>query len=68
LATTAPLTLTLPGCAGARGPESAPHANPPGGKIHTRPQQTPDGDWDGWPEWPDPERGDGKVAYYTIKL
>jgi small GTP-binding protein len=37
-------------------------------KIHTRRQQTPDGDWDGWPEWPDPKGGDGKVPYYTIKL
>jgi small GTP-binding protein len=37
-------------------------------KIHTRRQRTPDGDWDGWPEWPDPEGGKGRFPYYTIKL
>jgi len=37
-------------------------------KIQTRRQQTPDGDWDGWPEWPGPKGGDGKFPYYTIKL
>jgi hypothetical protein len=39
------------------------------GDVHEmRRQQTPDADWDGWPEWPDPDGGKGRVPYYTIKL
>ena len=35
-------------------------------RVHTRRQRTPDGDWDGYCEWPDPKGGEGRVAYYTI--
>ncbi|HPO15898.1 MAG TPA: metallophosphoesterase [Candidatus Hydrogenedentes bacterium] len=35
-------------------------------RVHTREQRQPDGAWDGWHEWPDPEGGKGRVAYYDI--
>lgn len=38
-------------------------------KVHTRRQRTPDGEWDGYCEWPSKKRGrDAKMAYYTIDL
>jgi GTPase SAR1 family protein len=36
--------------------------------VHTRRQRTPDGDWDGHAEWPNPKDSDSRVAYYTIDL
>ena len=35
-------------------------------RVHTRCQPQPDGPWDGWHEWPDPDGGKGRVAYYDI--
>ncbi len=37
-------------------------------KVHTRCQETLDGAWGGYYKWPDPEGGEGHVAYYTIDL
>lgn len=34
--------------------------------IHTREQRKPDGTWQGWHEWDDPDGGRGKVPYYRI--
>jgi hypothetical protein len=36
-------------------------------RVHTREQPKPDGPWDGWHEWPDPDGGKGRVPYYDIK-
>jgi WD40 repeat protein len=36
--------------------------------VHTRRQRTPDGDWDGYSEWPNPKDRNSRVAYYTINL
>jgi hypothetical protein len=36
-------------------------------RVHTREQRKPDGAWDGWHEWPDPDGGKGRVPYYDIK-
>jgi WD40 repeat protein/GTPase SAR1 family protein len=36
-------------------------------QVHTREQRTPDGRWDGWHEWSDPDGGKGRVPYYDIK-
>jgi len=36
--------------------------------VHTRRQRTPDGDWDGYSEWSNPDGSNSKVAYYTIDL
>jgi predicted MPP superfamily phosphohydrolase len=36
-------------------------------RVHTRCQPQPDGPWEGWHGWPDPEGGKGRVAYYDIK-
>jgi hypothetical protein len=36
-------------------------------RVHTRCQPKPDGPWDGWYEWPDPDGGNGRVPYYDIK-
>ncbi len=33
-------------------------------RVHTRCQPKPDGPWDGWYEWPDPDGGKGRVAFY----
>ncbi len=35
-------------------------------RVHTREQREPDGAWDGWYEWPNPE-GKGRIAHYDIK-
>ena len=35
-------------------------------KVHTRCQPKPDGPWDGWHEWADPDGGKGRVAFYDI--
>jgi small GTP-binding protein len=37
-------------------------------RVHTRCQPKPDGPWDGWHEWPDPDGGKGRLAYYDIKM
>ncbi len=37
-------------------------------RVHTRQQKNPDGAWDGYYEWPDPDGGKGKVPYYDIDL
>ena len=37
-------------------------------KVHTRRQLTPDGDWDGYAEWPNPDGSNSRVAHYTIDL
>ena len=37
-------------------------------RVHTREQRKPDGAWDGWHEWPDPEGGKGRLPYYDINL
>ena len=34
-------------------------------RVHTRHQSKPDGPWDGWYEWPDPD-GKGRLPYYNI--
>jgi hypothetical protein len=36
-------------------------------RVHTRCQPKPDGAWDGYYEWPNPN-GEGRVAYYDIDL
>ena len=36
-------------------------------RVHTRCQPKPDGPWDGWYEWRDPDGGKGRVPYYDIK-
>jgi hypothetical protein len=36
-------------------------------RVHTRCQAKPDGPWQGWYEWPDPDGGKGQVAYYDIQ-
>lgn len=36
-------------------------------RVHTRCQPQPDGPWDGWYEWPDPDGGKGHLPYYDIK-
>jgi GTPase SAR1 family protein len=36
-------------------------------RVHTRCQPKPDGPWDGWYEWPDPDGGKGRVPFYDIK-
>jgi hypothetical protein len=36
--------------------------------VHTRRQRTPDGDWDGYAEWPNPDGSNSRVAHYTINL
>ena len=36
-------------------------------RVHTRCQPKPDGPWDGWYEWPDPDGGKGRVPYYDVK-
>jgi hypothetical protein len=36
-------------------------------RVHTRCQPKPDGPWDGWHEWPDPDGGKGRVPYYDIE-
>jgi hypothetical protein len=36
-------------------------------RVHTRCQPKPDGPWDGWHEWPDPDGGKGRVPYYDVK-
>ncbi len=36
-------------------------------RVHTRCQPKPDGPWDGWHEWPDPDGGKGRLAFYDIK-
>jgi len=36
-------------------------------RVHTRCQPKPDGPWDGWYEWPDPDGGKGRVPCYDIK-
>jgi small GTP-binding protein len=35
-------------------------------RVHTRSQARPDGPWDGWYMWPDPDGGKGRVPYYDI--
>jgi hypothetical protein len=35
--------------------------------IHTREQRKPDGAWQGWHEWDDPDGGKGKVPFYRIE-
>jgi hypothetical protein len=37
-------------------------------RVHTRRQSKPDGPWEGWYDWPDPNKGKGKVAFYDIQL
>jgi WD40 repeat protein len=37
-------------------------------KVHTRRQRSSDGEWEGWPEWPNPNGGEGYFPYYWIKL
>ncbi|SNB47830.1 metallophosphoesterase [Geobacter sp. DSM 9736] len=37
-------------------------------RVHTRQQTKPDGPWDGWYEWPDPDGGKGRLPYYDIKF
>jgi small GTP-binding protein len=37
-------------------------------RVHTRAQRKANGPWDGWHEWPDPDGGKGRVAYYDIKF
>jgi GTPase SAR1 family protein len=37
-------------------------------RVHTRRQRKPDGVWDGWCEWPDPDGGKGRVPYYDVAL
>jgi hypothetical protein len=36
--------------------------------VRTREQRKPDGNWDGWYEWPDPKNSDARVPYYDIDL
>ena len=36
-------------------------------RVHTRCQAKPDGPWDGWHQWPEPDGGKGRLAYYDIK-
>ena len=66
------------GSFGARG-EDRPEATPrlynvleiardlKSARVHTREQRKPDGAWDGWHEWLDPDGGRGRVPYYDIK-
>lgn len=35
-------------------------------RVYTRSQTTPDGPWDGWHTWPDPNGGSGRVAFYDL--
>ncbi len=37
-------------------------------RVHTRQQRQPDGAWEGWYEWPDPDGGAGRVPYFDIPL
>ena len=37
-------------------------------RVHTRQQSKPDGPWDGWYEWADPNGGEGRVPYYDIQF
>jgi predicted phosphodiesterase len=37
-------------------------------RVHTREQPKPDGAWQGWYHWPDPDGGRGRVPYFDIKL
>jgi WD40 repeat protein len=37
-------------------------------RVHTRRQPKKDGSWEGWHEWPDPDGGKGRVAFYDIPL
>jgi len=37
-------------------------------RVHTREQARPDGAWQGWFQWPDPDGGRGRVPYFDIDL
>ena len=37
-------------------------------RVHTREQAKPDGAWQGWFQWPDPDGGKGRVPYFDIDL
>jgi hypothetical protein len=37
-------------------------------RVHTRQQRKPEGAWQGWHEWPDPDGGQGNVAYFDLRL
>jgi len=37
-------------------------------RVHTREQRKPDGDWQGWHEWPDAKDKTIRLPYYDIDL
>ncbi len=37
-------------------------------RVHTRQQKKPDGAWEGYYEWDDPDGGKGRMPYYDIDL
>jgi hypothetical protein len=37
-------------------------------RVHTREQRKPDGAWQGWHEWPDPDGGSGRVPFFDVEF
>ncbi|NQT38051.1 MAG: hypothetical protein HQ581_11210 [Planctomycetes bacterium] len=37
-------------------------------RVHTRKRAKPEGPWEGYYEWPNPDGSEGRVPYYDIDL